>query len=237
MSWQALADAARYPAQSAPEKLMLLAYADRHNEETGCAYPSIEWLCEFSSLNRKTVIRAIAKLEEAGVLTDTGERKGRTKQIKVYSLRLQQSQKRDASRVPKQEQFQKRNSTAFSVEQSQKRDTDTVREPEASEAKASSPRPWTLPSGVSLQVWTDFLGNRKRKRLGNTPTAWKAFLDDLGRVAAQTGIPPPKLVEYAAAKGWASINKPEERSFGNGRSDNPLGDAVGRVIGALNAHS
>lgn len=102
---------------------------------------------------------------------------------------------------------------------------DTEQEPEegkklSSEAKASSPRPWALPVGVSLQIWTDFLGNRKRKRLGNTPTAWKAFNDDLTRVASQTGIPPPKLIEHAAAKGWGSINAPDEDQ-GHGRQSQP----------------
>jgi hypothetical protein len=88
-------------------------------------------------------------------------------------------------------------------------ETELETDTEVSEPKGSSPRPWALPAGVSLQVWTDFLGNRKRKRLGNTPTAWKAFQDDLNRVAAQTGIPPPKLIEHAAAKGWGSINDPQ----------------------------
>jgi hypothetical protein len=81
---------------------------------------------------------------------------------------------------------------------------------DVSEAEASShqPRPWALPVGVSLQVWTDFLANRKRKRLGTTPTAWKAFNDDLKRISSQTGIPPPKLIEMCTAKGWGAIYDP-----------------------------
>jgi hypothetical protein len=94
---------------------------------------------------------------------------------------------------------------------------------DASEAEASShqPRPWALPVGVSLQVWTDFLANRKRKRLGNTETAWKAFNDDLKRISAQTGIPPPKLIELCTAKGWGAIydprNENEQRTERMGR--------------------
>ena len=200
MSWQALADAARYPAASAAEKLMLLAYADRHNDETGCAYPSIEWLCQFSSLNRKTVIAAIAKLEAASVLTDTGERTGRTKQIKVYRLALET--------VPKSEPSQKRNSSVFSGKQSQKRDTEPSREP--SEAKASSPRkadPFPKPEGVDSQVWRDFLENRKRKRLPNHASAHKRLMDDLRRLSGDDW-PIPKLIEHAAAKGWGGIYDP-----------------------------
>lgn len=77
-------------------------------------------------------------------------------------------------------------------------------------------RPWALPVGVSLQVWTDLLGNRKRKRLGTSATAWKHFNDDLSRVSSQTGIPPPELIEQCTAKGWGAIYDPREQ--GNGRS-------------------
>jgi hypothetical protein len=92
---------------------------------------------------------------------------------------------------------------------------ETETETDSSEPKGSSPRAWALPAGVSLQVWTDFLTNRKRKRLPNTPTAWKSFTDDLARVSAQTGIPPPKLIEMCTAKGWGAIYDPREQ--GNGK--------------------
>lgn len=122
MSWQALAWASKCRTNSAAEKLMLLAYAECHNEETGCAYPSIAWLCEFSSLNRKTVIAAVARLETAGLLGDSGERKGRTKQLKVYTVNVgKEYLKRNGSEtgtVPK-----------TAAKQSQKRDTEPLTEP------------------------------------------------------------------------------------------------------------
>lgn len=127
MSFHALVQVSKMRAGSAAEKLVALAYADRHNEETGCAYPSLAWLCEFSSLNRKTVIAAVIRLERVGLLTDTGDRQGHTRQIKVYRLNLES--------IPKPEPSQKRNGIRTgtvpktAAEQSQKRDTDTVREP------------------------------------------------------------------------------------------------------------
>lgn len=119
MSFQALAWAAKARLSRASEKLILLAFADRHNEENGFAYPSIAWLTEFSSLDRKTVMNAIERLVEAGFLTDSGKRTGATKQIKVYSVNV--------GTVPKTEQSQKRNSPVFSAKESQKRDTEPVR--------------------------------------------------------------------------------------------------------------
>lgn len=132
MSFMALAWASKYRADSAAMKLVLLAFADRHNEETGCAYPSIAWLCEFSSLNRKTVIAAIDKLEAVGILTDTGERAGGTRQVKVYRLTMAKSAENGT--VPKTEQYQKRNGSENGGEESQKRDTDTVRNQASPEA-------------------------------------------------------------------------------------------------------
>ncbi|WP_368933499.1 helix-turn-helix domain-containing protein [Brevundimonas naejangsanensis] len=130
MSFQALAWATKLRLGKAGDKLILVAFADRHNEETGCAYPSIAWLTEFSSLDRKTVIAAVERLVDAGLLEDSGERKGSTKQIKVYRVHV--------GRVPETVQSQKRNSSEIPSKESQKRDTEPVREPTISEAKASS---------------------------------------------------------------------------------------------------
>jgi hypothetical protein len=89
-------------------------------------------------------------------------------------------------------------------------ETELETETEVSEAKASShqPRPWALPLGVSLQVWTDLMTNRKKKRLPNTPTAWAKFQSDLAEMSALTGIPPPKIIEMCTAKGWGAIYDP-----------------------------
>lgn len=112
-------------------------------------------------------------------------------------------------------------------------ETESETETEVSEAKASSPRPWALPGGVSLQVWTDFLSNRKKKRLNNTPTAWKTFQDDLARTSLQTGIPPPKLIELCTAKGWGGIYDPTAKDYHDERPNNPTGTAVQRLTAAL----
>jgi DNA-binding transcriptional regulator YhcF (GntR family) len=100
----------------------------------------------------------------------------------------------------------------------------------SSVSKDTSPRPFDCPVGVSRQVWSDFMENRKRKRLGKTATAWKSFNDDLTRISAQTGIPPPILIERCTAKGWGAIYDPRDNR--NERSDhNPLQSAVQRIIG------
>lgn len=57
------------------------------------------------------------------------------------------------------------------------------------------------------QVWRDFKANRRRKRLPNTESAYKGFLDDIRRIADDEW-PPPRLLAHAATKGWGGIYDP-----------------------------
>lgn len=79
-------------------KFVLVSLADYANEE-GEAYPSVQTLCNKTCQDRKTVLSNLKKLVERGIIFDTGDRKGRTKQIPVFRLSIgtiKQSQKRDA---------------------------------------------------------------------------------------------------------------------------------------------
>lgn len=120
MSFDALSWAAKQATGSSGSKLVLLGLAECANRKDGRAFPSIAELVEFSSLNRKSVISNLDKLEAAGFIIDTGERVGRTMQIKVYALSLET--------VPKTEQSQKRNSTVISAK-SPKNGTRNLSEP------------------------------------------------------------------------------------------------------------
>ncbi len=70
-------------------KFVLLALADNVGNENGVAWPSVKEICRKTSQDRKTVISALAKLEQRGFIEDTGERKGVTKQVKVYRVLFQ----------------------------------------------------------------------------------------------------------------------------------------------------
>ncbi|MBH2029515.1 MAG: helix-turn-helix domain-containing protein [Moraxellaceae bacterium] len=67
------------------KRLVLLSLADRAGEDHTC-FPSINRLRDDTTLDCKTVMKIIAELIEDGLITDTGERKGVTKQVKVYRL-------------------------------------------------------------------------------------------------------------------------------------------------------
>ncbi len=66
-------------------KIVLVSMADRAGEDHIC-YPSIARLELDTELNRKTILNALRYLEELGLIKDTGDRKGRTKKVKVYRL-------------------------------------------------------------------------------------------------------------------------------------------------------
>ncbi|WP_232313715.1 hypothetical protein, partial [Sphingobium sp. TCM1] len=68
------------------------------------------------------------------------------------------------------------------------------------------------PEWADPQVWADFMLNRKRKRMTNSATAYRGFLRDIEK-HTDADWPPGRLLEHAAAKGWASINAPENQDI------------------------
>ncbi len=73
------------PVRPSAIKLVLLSMADRADEHNNC-FPSVRRLEADTELNRKTIISALSWLKEVRLIEDTGERKGRTKQVIVYCL-------------------------------------------------------------------------------------------------------------------------------------------------------
>ena len=215
VSFAALATISKMRLGSAAEKLIALAYADRHNEETGCAYPSIAWLCEFSSLNRKTVVAAVGRLEACGLLSDSGERRGDTKQIKVYRLNLNSAEN---GTVPKSEQYRSRNSTEKVVEQSQKRDTDTVRTRSSTKAspspkKSAAAPPFVPPSDIPEAEWDGF--EEMRKRIGKPMTAKARDLAIARlRLLAEDGHPPGDVLNHSILNNYQGLFPPKDQRHG-----------------------
>ena len=91
----------------AHEKLVLLALDDNTNDNWE-AWPSLDMIARKTSQDRRTVWRVLKRLKKSGWIEDTGERKGRTKSIKVYRLLSRDSdapineENRDNDAPPKQ---------------------------------------------------------------------------------------------------------------------------------------
>jgi len=86
-------------------------------------------------------------------------------------------------------------------------------------ARAVKADDYPMPAGVDPQAWSDFLANRKRKRLPNTASAYKTLLEDL-QLHTTENWPPARLIALAAGKGWASVRNPEteDNRYANQRS-------------------
>lgn len=68
-------------------RLILVALADRANTN-GLAWPSVAWLAEFCGFHRTTIMRDLNRLQRARLIENTGDRKGDTRQVKVWRLRM-----------------------------------------------------------------------------------------------------------------------------------------------------
>lgn len=125
MSFTALAWAANQRPGNLAAKMVLLCLAN-FADEHGCAYPSTAAIADFGGMDHKTATAALDRLAAAGLIADTGEREGHTKQIKVYRLALESLPKTEASPA---KATRKRKPPVSSVKAPQKRCTDTIREP------------------------------------------------------------------------------------------------------------
>lgn len=72
VSIQALAWALSTETGSPSRKAVLLALADRYNDDEAAAWPSIGWIARATELHPSTVRRAIADLLDAGLLEPIG---------------------------------------------------------------------------------------------------------------------------------------------------------------------
>lgn len=224
MSWDTQSWAGRIKPGSASEKLVLLGLA-QCSDANHCAHPSIDWLCEFSDLNRKTVISAISRLEEKDLIRDTGRRVGKTGQVKVYRLGAgraadPESNGAEIGTVPKPERFQNRNSSGSSSKESQNRDTEPVLEHKTPQ----SPPPGDEDAGS------------KRNRGSRIPEDWSApVIADLPPSAKAKASQWPAGAYEAEAEAFHSFWLGESRA-GSRKSDwnrawyNRINEITGRVL-------
>ena len=69
------------------KRLVLLALADRANKENTC-FPSIARVVKDTGMDRKTVMNTINDLITLGLVSDTGDRKGGTNQVRVLKINV-----------------------------------------------------------------------------------------------------------------------------------------------------
>jgi hypothetical protein len=127
VSVEAITWALRQPVEASSAKFVLVVLANCASADGALAFPSVAYLAESTGQDRKTVVTNLKRLVEWGLIEDTGERSGRTKQVVVYRLKCAPSlfeshpktePLQGTQRSPKPEQFQNRNSSAFPPKES-----------------------------------------------------------------------------------------------------------------------
>lgn len=169
MSSEAVDWAFKQDIRQSALKFTLIALCHCANYRTGRIMPSIAYLCELTGQNRKTVIANIAKLEQMGLLEDTGAVCGKTNQIKVYRLPSVGAAKADPGYDGK--------SPENAVKQSRNRDTEPSLEPSISQTSDevcafttdNSTAPAIKPEHIA-EAWNELAGRMGRPQIkGITP--------------------------------------------------------------------
>jgi len=165
------------PVKPASLKFVLVAMADLAAEDL--CFATVATLASLTSLDRKTVLRNLARLQQLNFIEDTGRRAGKTKSVIVYRLNTpsstengtaKQSQKRDSFNAEAVPLFPG-SSTTFSRKQSQKRDT----EQKGTERNISKRKKFVPPTVGEVSEYCQKRGN---------------------------GIDPQGFVDYYASQGW-----------------------------------
>jgi hypothetical protein len=203
---------------TAPEQSVLTTLAITANDDAQC-WPGIAWLVARTKLSERTVQRSLQGLKEAGHINWV-DKPGRGR---VYVVHPRQGgtavEPTPATVAPRQPDTRQSDTpatvtpTPATVAPKQPRTTIPQKTSSSSAERAPTSDPFPKPEWADGQVWRDFLANRKRKRLGNTVTAHKGFLEDIER-ETEPGWPPGRLLEAATRRGHGAIY-PSIKDSGN----------------------
>ncbi len=145
------------PVKTSAQRLVLLSLADRAGEEH-TAWPSIERLAADTVLDKKTVQKVILELMNLGLVSDTGNRTGPTKRVRILKLigvtgRHESLQKRDGSSQPQNLDDANNNPKNGNIKQSQKRnDSNTGNNPEKGTLNDPKIGMQNLPLNLSMNL-------------------------------------------------------------------------------------
>jgi biotin operon repressor len=213
-------------------KAVLAYFAERANDDGSMIWASKKTIADEIECSKQAVINTVKQFLAEGILIEVGHKKTQGGFTVVYDMDLA-----IIAALPKAKQSIELTSqymdqstplaepvNPVDLDQSTPL-TQTVHEPSIKpEAKASKCAKlvddYPMPEWAEPSVWADYMKNRKRKNKPSTPTAYKRFCDDINRLSDEEW-PPGRLLEHAAAEGWAGIYDPRDKQNGNnGRNQN-----------------
>lgn len=188
----------------ATRKLVLLSLADRA-DESSVAYPSISRLSKDTCLDRKTIMTAVAELEEMGLISVVrANGSGSRYRLIGVPLREQEDQYQKRDQYQDWDQYQKRDgsSTKNGTATSTKNGTENLPiEPTNKSNKTDTKFLAVQMQEIDPVLADEFLAYRKAKKSPLTPTAWKG----IQREAEKAGWSITAAVEETMTRGWQSF--------------------------------
>lgn len=223
-------------------KFVLVAMANLAGAEMTC-WPSMSYLTEATSQDRKTVLENIKRLRDAGLIRDTGARRGTTKSVVVYHLggsengtasepascpeigTAKQSQIRSSSEIEAVPNFPA-SSPVFPPKQSQisaeavpKTGHGTTKEPKENHQGTQKRKlgydasTADLPDWLSRECWCTWVRDRKARGKAITEDGARLSIKTLGRLRDE-GHAPEDVIENAIANAWQGLYAPRNGSSG-----------------------
>jgi hypothetical protein len=199
----------RYP-NGGGEMLLALALADHSSDDGSRIYPSIKHLAAKTRQAERSVQYQLRRMEEAGWLTLVNSGNGGRNQHREYQISIEWIKGAEIAPFPKGATDGVKGATddAKGCNPQQERvqpvapaynHQGTIKEPSKKNTRAEA---LSIPDGVSVQVWEDFLQVRKDKRAKLTATALAGIQSE----ADKAGFTLEKALSTCCARGWQSFN-------------------------------
>ncbi|WFC27747.1 helix-turn-helix domain-containing protein [Proteus mirabilis] len=196
----------------APQKILILSLADRA-DEYHCCYPSIQRLVKDTGLDKKTIGKWINLMIEDGLISDTGERKGPTKRVRVLRLNIEFecTQKRDNTKsgnVPKNGSLNVPKNGSLNVPKngSQNQSLETNNEPKK---KGFDAKKESIPDWLDREIWFNWIDYRNEiKKPFKTKKTFELQVKFLLE-CLEEGYSPEEIINQSIANGWQGLFKPK----------------------------
>ncbi|EPQ7202386.1 helix-turn-helix domain-containing protein [Providencia stuartii] len=212
----------------APQKILILSLADRA-DEYHCCYPSIQRLVKDTGLDKKTISKWINLMIEDGLISDTGERKGPTKRVRVLRLNIdaEYTQKRDDTEkgnvpkngslnvpkngslnVPKNGSLNVPKNGSLNVPKngSQNQSLETNNEPKK---KGFDAKKESIPDWLDREIWFNWIDYRNEiKKPLKTKKTFELQVKFLLQ-CLEEGYSPEEIINQSITNGWQGLFKPK----------------------------
>ncbi|EOD8956895.1 helix-turn-helix domain-containing protein [Providencia stuartii] len=196
----------------APQKILILSLADRA-DEYHCCYPSIQRLVKDTGLDKKTISKWINLMIEDGLISDTGERKGPTKRVRVLRLNIdaEYTQKRDDTEkgnIPKNGSLNvpKNGSLNIPKNGSQNQSLETNNEPKK---KGFDAKKESIPDWLDREIWFNWIDYRNEiKKPLKTKKTFELQVKFLLQ-CLEEGYSPEEIINQSITNGWQGLFKPK----------------------------